>query len=192
MTTTTYYSYFDSPLGRITIQGDGRFVTALSMPTHKMCRSPHVSWQKSDAPFAAVRKQLAEYFSGGRQRFDVALKLVGTPFQLRVWRELVKIAFSATITYAELARRIGSPGASRAVGQANGRNPISIIVPCHRVIGADGNLTGYAGGIDLKRRLLDWERCQAAPKALTLASSSTRQSQRRNHGDPTKRFTTFP
>ena len=158
MTTTTCYSYIDSPLGRMFVQGDGEFVTGLFMPKHKGWTGPDPSWQQSDASFAAVREQLAEYFAGERQTFDVPLKLAGTPFQQRVWQELVRIPFGTTITYGELARRLGQPTASRAVGHANGRNPISIIVPCHRVIGADGKLTGYAGGIDKKQWLLDWER----------------------------------
>lgn len=158
MTTTVYYSYVDSPLGRMIVQGDGLFVTGLFMPHHKGWRGPDASWQEFDAPFNTVREQLAEYFAGKRQQFDVPLKLFGTPFQQRVWRELVRIPFGTTITYAQLALRVGKPTASRAVGHANGRNPISIIVPCHRVIGANGKLTGYAGGVDKKQWLLAWER----------------------------------
>jgi methylated-DNA-[protein]-cysteine S-methyltransferase len=157
MTATTYYSYIEAPLGRMFVQGDGQFVTGLFMPQHKGWRGPDPVWRQSDALFAAVREQLAEYFAGQRQQFDIALKLAGTPFQQRVWQELVRIPFGTTITYAELARRVGRPTASRAVGHANGRNPISIIVPCHRVIGANGKLTGYAGGLDKKQWLLEWE-----------------------------------
>jgi len=158
MTTTTFYSSIDCLLGRMFVQGDGQFVTGLFMPQHKGWRGPDASWQQSDAPFAAVREQIAEYFAGERQQFDLPLKLAGTPFQQRVWQELVRIPFGTTITYAQLAQRVGKPTASRAVGHANGRNPISIIVPCHRVIGADGKLTGYAGGVDKKQWLLAWER----------------------------------
>jgi methylated-DNA-[protein]-cysteine S-methyltransferase len=140
------------------VQGDGQFVTGLYMPQHKGWRGPDAAWQPSDAPFAAIRAQLAEYFAGERQQFDVPLKLAGTPFQQRVWQELVRIPFGTTITYAQLAQRVGKPTASRAVGHANGRNPISILVPCHRVIGANGKLTGYAGGVDKKQWLLAWER----------------------------------
>jgi methylated-DNA-[protein]-cysteine S-methyltransferase len=157
MTTSSYYSYIDCPLGRMLVQGDGQFVTGLFMPQHKGWQSPGATWQQSDAPFTAVREQLAEYFAGERQQFDVPIKLVGTPFQQRVWQELERIPFGTTITYAQLAQRVGKPTASRAVGNANGRNPVSIIVPCHRVIGADGSLTGYAGGLDRKRWLLDHE-----------------------------------
>jgi methylated-DNA-[protein]-cysteine S-methyltransferase len=158
MTSTTYYSYIDCPLGQMFVQSNGQFVTGLFMPHHKGWRGPKTTWQLSDAPFAAVREQLDEYFAGERQQFDVPLWLAGTPFQRRVWQELMRIPFGTTISYAQLALRIGKPTAARAVGHANGRNPISILVPCHRVIGIDGELTGYAGGVDKKRWLLDWER----------------------------------
>ena len=105
-----------------------------------------------------VRRQLEAYFQGERQGFELALAPRGTPFQLRVWAELVKIPFGATLSYGELARRLGNAKLTRAVGAANGANPISILIPCHRVIGADGSLTGYAGGLDLKRALLKLER----------------------------------
>ena len=158
MTRTTYFSFVDCPLGRMIVQGDGQFVTGLYMPQHKGWRGPEASWQQSDEPFTVVRKQLAEYFAGERRQFDVPLKLAGTPFQQRVWQELLRIPFGTAISYGQLAERVGKPTASRAVGHANGRNPISIIVPCHRVIGADGKLTGYAGGVDKKQWLLAWER----------------------------------
>jgi methylated-DNA-[protein]-cysteine S-methyltransferase len=178
MSTTTYYSYFDCPLGRLFVQGDGHFVTGLFLPHHKGWRGPDAAWQLSDAPFASIREQLADYFAGKRREFDVPIKLAGTPFQLRVWQELVRIPFGTTITYAQLAQRIGKPTASRAVGHANGRNPISIIVPCHRVIGADGKLTGYAGGVDKKQWLLAWERRTAASEpadSFDAAESSYRR-----------------
>jgi methylated-DNA-[protein]-cysteine S-methyltransferase len=162
MTTTTCYSYIDTPLGQMFVQGDEQFVTGLFMPQHKGWRGPDASWHMSNAPFDAVREQLAEYFAGQRQQFDVPLKLTGTPFQQRVWQQLVRIPFGTTITYGQLAQRVGKPTASRAVGHANGRNPISIIVPCHRVIGANGKLTGYAGGVDKKEWLLAWERSATA------------------------------
>ena len=158
MITTTCYSYIDSLLGRLFVQGDGEFVTGLFMPQHKGWRGPDVAWRQSDAFFAVVREQLGEYFAGERREFDVPIKLAGTPFQQRVWQELVRIPFGTTITYGELAERVGKPAASRAVGNANGRNPISILVPCHRVIGSNGKLTGYAGGVDKKKWLLGWER----------------------------------
>jgi methylated-DNA-[protein]-cysteine S-methyltransferase len=153
-----YYSYIDCPLGQVFVQGDGQFVTGLFMPQHKGWRGPDASWQRSDEPFTAVREQLSEYFAGERRQFDLPIKFVGTPFQQRVWHELTCIPFGATITYGQLAVRVGQPAASRAVGNANARNLISIIVPCHRVIGVDGKLTGYAGGVDKKRWLIAWER----------------------------------
>jgi methylated-DNA-[protein]-cysteine S-methyltransferase len=114
-------------------------------------------WQPADEPFAALRAQLAEYFAGARTTFDLPLALAGSPFQLRVWRALQDIPYGATTRYGALARRIGVPSAARAIGVANGQNPVCVIVPCHRVIGADGSLTGYGGGLERKRLLLDLE-----------------------------------
>ena len=114
-------------------------------------------WEQRDDAFADVRSQLVEYFDGRRSEFDVPLGLEGNPFELRVWQALCEIPYGETESYGELAARIGHPGSARAVGAANGRNPISIVVPCHRVIGASGSLTGYAGGLDAKRRLLELE-----------------------------------
>lgn len=157
MTAKSIYCYVDSPLSRLFVCGDGHYVTGLFMTNHKRWHGPNAERQLADEPFAEIREQLNEYFAGRRQEFTVRLKLAGTPFQQRVWQELVRIPFGATITYAELARRIGQPTASRAVGHANGRNPVSILVPCHRVIGAGGQLTGYGGGLDRKQWLLDLE-----------------------------------
>jgi methylated-DNA-[protein]-cysteine S-methyltransferase len=109
------------------------------------------------APLAAAIRQLSEYFAGSRRVFDLPLRMQGTLFQQRVWRQLAEIPYGTTWSYGELAKRIDNPSASRAVGLANGRNPISILVPCHRVIGADGSLTGYGGGLDRKRWLLAHE-----------------------------------
>jgi methylated-DNA-[protein]-cysteine S-methyltransferase len=110
-----------------------------------------------DAPFAPAARQLAEYFAGARTTFDLELAEAGTPFQARVWRELRAIPYGSTTTYGAIARAIGRPSASRAVGAANGKNPISIVVPCHRVLGGSGALTGYAGGMEIKRALLTLE-----------------------------------
>ncbi|HYM67200.1 MAG TPA: methylated-DNA--[protein]-cysteine S-methyltransferase, partial [Patescibacteria group bacterium] len=115
--------------------------------------------------------QLGEYFAGRRTDFDVPLEMEGTPFQLRVWEALREIGYGETISYGELARRIGNPSASRAVGMANGCNPIAVIVPCHRVIGANGTLTGYGGGVERKRLLLDLEARATAPQ-LSMADGS--------------------
>jgi len=163
VTTTICYTYIDSPLGGLFVQGNGRRLTGLYLPGHQGWPGPAATWQRCAAPFVLVREQLAEYFAGERQRFDLPLQLAGTPFQLRVWQELSRIPCGTTITYAQLAERIGQPTASRAVGHANSRNPISIIVPCHRVIGASGRLTGYAGGVARKQWLLDWE-CDASAR----------------------------
>lgn len=158
--TSTCYCYFETRVGRLFVQGDGQFVTGLYLPDHKGWQGPDARLRASAASFLTVREQLEEYFAGERQRFDVPVRLQGTPFQQSVWAQLAKIPFGQTINYAELARRVGQPTATRAVGNANGRNPISIIVPCHRVIGSNGKLTGYAGGQDKKQWLLDWERNQ--------------------------------
>ena len=122
---------------------------------------------------AVLARQLKEFFEGERRDFDLLLAPEGTAFQKRVWAELVKIPFGETISYGQLARRIGNPSASRAVGRANGTNPISLIVPCHRVIGSDGSLTGYGGGLDLKERLLAWERSLANPQLFELGAMSS-------------------
>jgi methylated-DNA-[protein]-cysteine S-methyltransferase len=153
-----YFDYLASPLGDLLIVGDSQHVTRLYLPNHKGAAPPDADWRQSPAPFEQARQQLAEYFAGARQNFDIPVLPAGTAFQQRVWQQLLRIPFGTTISYAELARRIGMPNASRAVGNANGRNPISIIIPCHRVIGANGRLTGYAGGLDNKRWLLDRER----------------------------------
>jgi methylated-DNA-[protein]-cysteine S-methyltransferase len=177
MTATLCYHYVESPVGQILLVGDGTFLTGLYMAEHKRMRGPEAEWRPSDESFAAVVEQLAEYFAGDRRSFEVPLRLKGTPFQQCVWRELVRIPFGQTITYAELARRVGNPSASRAVGSANGRNPVSIIVPCHRVIGADGRLTGYAGGVEIKRRLLEWEQGVAVGETQPLFAAPTEVAQ---------------
>jgi O-6-methylguanine DNA methyltransferase len=117
-------------------------------------------WVRDDDRFVDVAEQLGAYFAGERTAFDVAIRFEGTPFQVAVWSALRDIPYGATISYAELARRVGRPGAFRAVGQANGRNPVAIVVPCHRVVAADGTMGGYGGGLDRKRWLLDHEGAQ--------------------------------
>jgi methylated-DNA-[protein]-cysteine S-methyltransferase len=114
-------------------------------------------WEQAAEPFWTVREQLDDYFAGRRTNFDVPLTMTGSAFQRRVWSELRKIPYGESISYGELAQRIGIPSAARAVGTANGLNPIAVIVPCHRVIGADGSLTGFGGGLERKRFLLDLE-----------------------------------
>lgn len=126
-----------------------------------------VTW--NPGPGAVVRAQLEEYFRGERREFELVLAARGTPFQERVWAELVRIPFGCTQTYGELAQRIGRPGGARAVGQANNKNPLAIVVPCHRCIGAGGKLTGFGGGLPVKRKLLDLERGQSAFEGMLFA-----------------------
>ncbi len=153
----TQYRTVDSPIGPITLAGRGDTVTHLLMVDH--AHAPDASdWARNDAAFADAAEQLAAYFAGRLQRFELDIDPIGTEFQRRVWSALLTIPYGETRSYGQLAAQIGSPTASRAVGLANGRNPISIIVPCHRVIGSNGSLTGYGGGIERKRALLDLER----------------------------------
>jgi methylated-DNA-[protein]-cysteine S-methyltransferase len=149
------FSYFESPIGRLLLTSDGTALTGLYMePSRKaQCTDGWIE-DVMVAPLSATVRQLTEYFDGTRREFDLPLRLQGTVFQTRVWRELTEIPYGQTWSYGQLAQRIDKPSASRAVGLANGRNPISILVPCHRVIGADGSLTGYGGGIERKRWLL--------------------------------------
>ena len=147
-----------SPIGRLLLTSDGTALTGLYMEPSRKAQSTD-GWAQDAAvrPLVDAVRQLSEYFAGSRREFDLPLRLNGTLFQTRVWRELTEIPYGTTWSYGELAKRIDKPSASRAVGLANGRNPISILVPCHRVIGADGSLTGYGGGLDRKRWLLAHE-----------------------------------
>jgi methylated-DNA-[protein]-cysteine S-methyltransferase len=153
------FTHLQSPIGRLMLLSDGASLIGLYMQTERYPPRRDFGWIEDPGcvPFADAGGQLAEYFAGRRRAFDLPLAAQGTEFQRRVWSELTKIDFGQTLSYGELARRIGNPGASRAVGLANGRNPISIIVPCHRVIGADGTLTGYGGGLERKQWLLRHE-----------------------------------
>jgi methylated-DNA-[protein]-cysteine S-methyltransferase len=153
---TTFYTYADSPVGRLMLTSNGDALTGLYMNEPPV---PGADWTENEtaAPFPATKAQLAEYFAGTRTTFDVPIAPTSTAFQARVWGELRHIPYGETINYGQLAARIGNPKASRAVGMANGRNPISIIVPCHRVIGANGTLTGYSGGMERKEFLLALE-----------------------------------
>ena len=149
------FSYFESPIGRLLLTSDGTALTGLYMePSRKAQCTDGWLEDVTVAPLSATVRQLTEYFEGTRREFDLPLRLQGTVFQQRVWRQLTEIPYGQTWSYGQLAERIDKPSASRAVGLANGRNPISILVPCHRVIGADGSLTGYGGGIERKRWLL--------------------------------------
>lgn len=156
---TTYYTRIESPIESLLLSSDGESLTSLSMVTQRHGPFFSETWKRDDnaKPFGEARKQLAAYFAGELAEFDLPLNMIGTEFQKTVWRELLNIPFGVTISYGELASRVGNPSASRAVGAANGRNPISIIVPCHRVIGSNGKLTGYGGGMERKEWLLAHE-----------------------------------
>jgi methylated-DNA-[protein]-cysteine S-methyltransferase len=157
------FCYVDSPIGRLMLTTDGTALTGLYMNLYrnKPTKLPTLSddWVQNATidPLPAAARQLKEYFAGKRREFNLPLRMQGTEFQQRVWRELTKIPFGETRSYGELAKLLNIPNGSRAVGLANGRNPIAVIVPCHRVIGADGSLTGFGGGIDRKEWLLSHE-----------------------------------
>ncbi len=157
--TMLYYTWMDSLLGALLLMSDGRSLTGLYLDGQKYFPSQTEEWQEADdiEVLTQTKTQLSEYFAHQRQVFDLPVDPQGTEFQKRVWQGLQTIPYGQTISYAELAHQLGSPDASRAVGAANGRNPISIVVPCHRVIAANGKLTGYAGGLDRKQRLLNHE-----------------------------------
>lgn len=151
------FTHFESPIGRLLLTTDGMALTGLYMEPSRKAQATEGWLNDPTGPLAEAVRQLSEYFAGKRREFDLPLRLQGTAFQQRVWRELTEIPYGETWSYGQLAKRIDKPSASRAVGLANGRNPISILVPCHRVIGADGSLTGYGGGLERKQWLLAHE-----------------------------------
>jgi methylated-DNA-[protein]-cysteine S-methyltransferase len=152
------HTVIDSPYGPLTLVADDGVLCGLYM-TDQRHRPPEENFgERDDTPFDEPTAQLKAYFAGELTEFTLDLNLSGTPFQQRVWQQLRNIPYGETRSYGELADALGNPGASRAVGLANGKNPIGIIVPCHRVVGADGSLTGYGGGLHRKQRLLDFER----------------------------------
>ena len=157
------YSYMDSPVGRLLLAGDSAdgALRLIGFSTGSMAHGPDPDWDYVPEGFAAARMQLQEYFAGTRQDFDLALDPQGTDFQRAVWQQLRGIPFGETCSYLDIAKRLGKPKAVRAVGSANGRNPLPIIVPCHRVIGSNGSLTGFGGGLENKQILLELERSQA-------------------------------
>ena len=157
MSTTTLYSTISSPIGELLLASDGESVTGLYMQSQKHGATQTRDWKRDETALKRPRVQLQAYFAGELRDFELPLAAEGTPFQQRVWRALCDIPYGETISYGELARRIGQPSAARAVGLANGQNPSAIVVPCHRVIGADGSLTGYGGGLERKRWLLAHE-----------------------------------
>lgn len=154
----TSYCHIDSPIGRLLLAGDRDALAIVDFQSGPRPRTADETWVDDPAPFAEAIAELREYFAGERRVFTVRLAPQGTPFQLRVWNALLEIPYGETTSYGELARRLGQPTASRAVGLANGSNPIPVIIPCHRVIGANGSLTGYGGGLPIKQRLLALER----------------------------------
>jgi len=152
-----YYCYFDTPIGELLLAGKADSLSMIGFPKGAMRRDPEDDWIYNEAPFEIVRSQLAEYFAGERKDFDLPLSLSGTDFQVAVLEALRQIPYGETTSYGAVAKQIGRPKAVRAVGAANGRNPVPIIVPCHRVIGSSGDLTGFGGGLDTKAALLRLE-----------------------------------
>lgn len=170
---TNYYATFDTRLGRILTTASDEGITGLYFAGQKYEPAIGGTWTVApgQAWLAAIRDQIGEYLAGARLTFDVPLDLQGTPFQQRVWRALLEIPAGTTVSYGDLAARVGAPTSARAVGAAVGRNPVSVIVPCHRVVGASGSLTGYAGGLDRKRALLDLERAMGPDLSWGAASA---------------------
>ncbi len=162
----TYYSFYNSPIGKLLLTSDGENLTGLYLNEFSFEIIIRTDWREDNelSLFLETKEQLSGYFNGTLTSFNLPLSMEGTEFQQKVWRELKKIPYGITISYKELAFRIDKPKASRAVGLANGRNPIPIIVPCHRVIGANGNLVGYGGGIDRKKSLLMLEQAVKTDK----------------------------
>ncbi len=174
----TFYATMDSPLGELLLTGDGRHLTGLYMTPHTHGPERDPAWVHDRAAFDGAIRQLQEYFDGQRVTFEIPLAADGTEFQRRVWMALRDIPFAQTVTYGDIAREIGNPKGVRAVGLANGRNPISIIVPCHRVIGHNGTLTGYGGGIERKRWLLEHEARYAGLAGTPLGNGAQGQGAR--------------
>ncbi len=158
-----YWMVFASPIGELLLIGNERGLSRIQFPGSRTRRKPADTWVQDKTVFKAASDQLAAWFAGELRVFDLTLDAHGTDFQCAVWNALRHIPFGETVSYAELALRIGKPSASRAVGAANGANPLPIVVPCHRVIGADGSLTGFAGGVETKRWLLAHEASVAGP-----------------------------
>jgi methylated-DNA-[protein]-cysteine S-methyltransferase len=156
-TQPTHHTTISSPIGELLLLGNESTLTGLHFPPYRWTATLTADLPCDDGPFRAVIEQLDEYFAAGRRAFDLPLALDGTPFQQRVWAALQEIPYGRTATYGEIASGMGHPSAARAVGMANNRNPIAIIVPCHRVVGSNGALVGYGGGLDRKRPLLELE-----------------------------------
>jgi methylated-DNA-[protein]-cysteine S-methyltransferase len=161
----TCWHEIDSPIGPLLLAADTGGLTRLHFQAGPAPLQPPAGWNHDTAPFAHVIAQLAEYFAGNRRTFRLPLAPAGTPFQLSVWQALCAIPYGETVSYGQLARQLGLANGARAVGLANGANPLPIIVPCHRVIGADGSLTGFGGGLPIKRALLSLEGAPCAARA---------------------------
>jgi methylated-DNA-[protein]-cysteine S-methyltransferase len=170
----TCYCHYSSPVGELLLTSSDGMITGLYMSLHRggPAPRPKPEWGRDDRSLRLVCNQLKAFFAGELRAFDLPLLMTGTPFQKQVWEGLLTIPYGTTISYAELAGRIGRPGASRAVGAANGRNPIGIVVPCHRVIGANGTLTGYGGGLDRKEWLIAHEANVVGRKLHPLAGAN--------------------
>jgi methylated-DNA-[protein]-cysteine S-methyltransferase len=154
------YTYLSSPIESLLLVADNAGLREITFPKNGEPASPQPDWREDSSPFTEPIRQLLAYFAGNLETFNLPLAPQGTPFQQKVWDELLNIPYGETVSYGQLAQRIGNPNASRAVGLANGSNPIPIVIPCHRVIGANGKLTGYGGGLPIKEKLLALERRQ--------------------------------
>jgi methylated-DNA-[protein]-cysteine S-methyltransferase len=154
------FTYLETSIGSLLLTSADSGLHSVLFTKNGRPVIPHAGWRKDSSPLREPMRQLRAYFAGELEEFDLTLAPQGTPFQQRVWGELCRIPYGETISYGELAKRLGNPNASRAVGLANGSNPIPIIIPCHRVIGSNGKLTGYGGGLPIKERLLALERRQ--------------------------------
>ena len=159
-----YCSYLYTPIGELLLAGTDLLLKMISFPSEKQKRIPKPGWIEDSRPLSPAIEQLKAYFDGKRQSFDLDLVLDGTPFQNQVWQTLREIPYGKTSTYGEIALKIGKPTAFRAVGHANGQNPIPIVIPCHRVIGKSGDLIGFGGGLELKAKLLSFEREVISPQ----------------------------
>jgi methylated-DNA-[protein]-cysteine S-methyltransferase len=172
------YAIIPTPIGDLVAWGEDHSLRALEFADSRTESPLETGWKRDDSAFGQLAEQLRAYFAGELTCFDLTLETGGTPFQRRVWDALQKIPYGTTTTYGALAAEIGQPRAVRAVGAANGRNPISIVVPCHRLVGADGSLTGYGGGLERKRWLLEHERATATAGNSELEYVGTGPSRR--------------
>lgn len=164
----SYFTTTSSPLGELLLVGEGDALGGLYLQEGRRPQGVSPHWARAEEPFAEAIEQLEQYFEGSRREFELALCPTGSAFQRRVWAALREIPYGGTASYGEIARRVGAPSAPRAVGVANAQNPLCIVVPCHRVIGADGSLTGYAGGTERKRLLLELEAAGSAAERGAL------------------------